>query len=102
MKKRCEYCEGGYVKHQGVFVPCQFCITPERFENTLETAIKSCKGNSLKKKVLNIIKNNLPEYPVMALLEAENYGKFSGDFVTMLKSAYDIRPFMDVCYKGID
>ena len=36
----------------------------------------------------------------MAVLEAENYGKFSKDFVNMLRNAYDLKPFMDVNYRG--
>ena len=55
----------------------------------------------LKKRALVRIKYNLPDYPVVALMEAEDYGKFSKDFVDMLKNAYDIKPFMDVEYKSI-
>jgi len=47
------------------------------------------------------IKENLPDYPVMALMEAEVYEDFSESFIKMLKEAYDIRPFKDVKYKGI-
>ena len=101
MINRCTHCEEGYVKKNGVYVPCKHCITPERFEKTLQKAIDSCSVDVLKKKVLIRIKNNLPDYPVMALMEAENYGKLSKEFISMLKSAYDIKPFMDVNYKAI-
>ena len=99
MKDKCKHCEEGYVKKNGVYTPCKHCITPERFEKTLNTAIQNCTTDLLRKKTLVRIKGNLPDYPVMALMEAEHYGKFSKDFILMLKDAYDIKPFMDVTYK---
>ena len=99
MKNKCKHCYDGYVKKNGIYTPCKHCITPERFEKTLEKAIESCGADYLRKKTLLNIKYNLPDYPIMALLEAEHYGQFSKDFIRMLKSAYDIKPFMDVKYK---
>ena len=99
---KCAHCQDGYVRKNGVYVPCKHCITPERFQRTMETAIKNCGNDVLKRRTLIRIKENLPEYPVMALMEAENYGKFSEKFITMLSQAYDIRPFKDVNYKGIN
>lgn len=96
----CEYCENGYIKKRGIYVPCKHCITPERFEATLNKAINSCE-DYFKKKTLVTIKGFLPKYPLMALLEAEHYGKFSKDFILMLQQAYNIKPFMDVEYRGI-
>ena len=101
MKHKCKHCEEGYVKKNGVYTPCKHCITPERFEKTLQTAIQNCSTDLARRKTLTTIKGNLPDYPVMALMEAEHYGKFSKDFVSMLKDAYDIKPFMDVIYKPI-
>lgn len=101
MRNRCTRCEGGYVKKNGILTPCNHCITPDRFEITVEKAIKSCTHDAERKRVLLEIKNNLPEYPIMALMEAEHYGEFSKDFMSMLKRAYDIKPFMDVKYKNV-
>jgi len=98
--KKCDYCENGYIKKHGIYVPCKKCITPARFEATLNKAIKGC-DDFFKKKTLQAIRDFLPKYPIMALLEAEHYGGFSKDFVIMLTEAYEIRPFMDVKYKGI-
>jgi hypothetical protein len=99
-QNKCYYCEDGYIKNKnGMYVPCKHCLTPERFEKTLKTAIQNCDSDDSRKKALLSIKTNLPKYPVMALLEAETYGRFSKEFVAMLKEAYDIRPFMDVVYK---
>ena len=70
------------------------------FEKVLMTAIKSCE-NDIKKSVLLKIKKNLPDYPVMACLEAEAYGQFGKEFVEMIKSAYDVKTFMDVKYREI-
>ena len=100
MKNKCDKCEDGYVRKNGVLIPCKSCITPERFEKTLKTAIANCGSDYIKKKTLIRIQENLPEYPIMALMEAEFYGSFSETFVSMLKEAYDIRPFMDVKYKN--
>lgn len=101
MNKKCTYCHDGYIKKGGVYTPCNHCISPERFEKTLTVAINNCGSDMLKKRALVRIKYNLPDYPVVALMEAEDYGKFSKDFVDMLKNAYDIKPFMDVKYKNI-
>jgi hypothetical protein len=99
----CEYCQDGYVKKNGVLRPCQHCITPDRFQTTIETAIKNCviAGDGQRKHALKEIANNLPDYPIMALLEAEHYGGFTKDFIEMMKDAYQIKPFKDVDYKGI-
>ncbi len=101
MNNRCKYCEEGYVKKNGVYTPCKHCMTPERFEKTLNTAIANCGGDLLKQKALIRVKENLPEYPVMAILEAEHYGKFTKEFMSMLRLAYDIKPFVDANYKPI-
>lgn len=101
MQKKCKYCQQGYVRENGVYTPCKYCITPERFEKTLNTAIGSCGDDLLRKKTLIRIKNNLPSFPVMAVMEAESYGKFTKDFLHMLREAYDVKPFMDVKYKEI-
>ena len=100
--KRCSHCEQGWVKKNGVYTPCKHCITPDRFEKTLQTAINNCGSKDLaRKKVLLNIQENLPDYPVLAYMEAESYGKFNKDFISMLKDAYDVKPFMDVKYKPI-
>ena len=99
-KKKCSHCVGGYVRDGSIYYPCNHCMSPERFLKTLEKAIKDCSDPG-KKIVLRRIKANLPEYPVMALLEAENYEGLNKEFVKMLKSAFDIKPFMDVKYRGI-
>lgn len=99
MNKKCKHCTDGYKTENGLCLPCKYCITPARFEKTLETAIANCGKDAIKRKTLIRIKNNLPDYPVMALLEAEGYAKFSSEFIFMLKEAYEIRSFMDVTYK---
>ncbi len=101
MQKSCSHCHNGYIRKNGVYVPCKHCITPERFEKTLNTAIANCGDDIIKKKTLRRIKNNLPDFPVMAMMEAENYGEFNKEFVEMLREAYDIKPFMDVKYKEL-
>jgi hypothetical protein len=97
--KKCVHCKDGYMKKNGILVPCKYCITPERFEATLEKALKNCGPDSERKRVLRRVQSNLPNYPIMAVLEAENYGKFSIEFVSMLRNAYDLKPFMDVKYR---
>jgi hypothetical protein len=102
MKKNiCKHCTEGYVKKNGVYTPCKHCITPDRFKKTIEQAIKNCDLTSdyERKGALTRIKENLPSFPVVAMMEAEQYGKFSKEFIKMLRDAYDIKPFMDVKYK---
>jgi len=88
------------MSRNGILIPCKHCITPERFEATLNKAINNCGPDSERKRTLLRVKENLPDYAIMAVLEAENYGKFSKEFVNMLRSAYDLKPFMDVNYRG--
>ena len=99
---KCKHCHEGYIKKNGIFTPCSYCITPDRFKITIERAIKNCDvtNDYEKKGALTRVKENLPDYPVMALLEAEHYGGFKKEFIQMLKDAYDIRTFKDVKYKG--
>tara|TARA_X000001036_G_C20379480_1_gene683991 strand:- start:120 stop:434 length:315 start_codon:yes stop_codon:yes gene_type:complete len=99
--KKCTNCEQGWVKKNGVYSPCKHCITPDRFEKTLKTAIQNCGNDYERKKALLVIEKNLPEYSVVAYLEAESYGKFNKEFVSMLRDAYDVKPFMDVKYKPL-
>jgi len=101
MNKKCKQCENGYVMKNGLYLPCKNCITPERFKKTLDIAIKNCKvpKDSRKKRALMRIQENLPDYPVVALMEAEFYGGLGAEFITMLQKAFNIRPFKDVEYK---
>ena len=104
MRQKCQHCTEGYVKTNGIYTPCRHCITPERFQKTIEQAIKNCDLTTdyERKGALTRVKENLPDYPVMAVLEAEHYGGFSKDFMQMLKEAYGINPFKDVKYKGFE
>lgn len=67
----------------------------EKFLNTLDKAIKDCARNKNNKKLekdLRAIRDFLPDYPVMAVLEAEVRG-MKDDFVIMLSDSFKILPF---------
>jgi hypothetical protein len=78
-------------------------MTPEKFIASMDKAIKECevKKDSPRLAKLKIIRSNLPDYPAMAVLEAEALG-MGEKFTTMLQQAFDVKPFMDVCYKKVE
>ncbi|MHC4264356.1 MAG: hypothetical protein ACYSUK_00270 [Planctomycetota bacterium] len=72
-------------------------MTPEKFLTSLDRAIKQCK-DQVKTEGLQRVRDNLPDYPVVAKMEAEAIG-LSEKFIEMLVAAYDVKPFIDVAYK---
>jgi hypothetical protein len=102
MTHKCPKCDGkGVIKEDGGYTSCPKCLTPERFESSIQKAINKCKrsGDNNRLEDLTSVKSFLPDYPVMAVMEAEarNLNK---DFISMLRQSFGVRGFEDRNYLG--
>ena len=77
-------------------------MTPKRFISSLDKAIRKAGLDEKKKKEagLKAVRLNLPDYPVLAAMEADAAG-LNKKFIEMLYQTFDIKPFMDVSYNTI-
>ena len=77
-------------------------MTPKRFISSLDKAIRKAGLDEKKKKEagLKAVRLNLPDYPVLAVMEAEA-AKLNKKFIEMLYETFDVKPFMDVSYNTI-
>ena len=77
-------------------------MTPKRFMSSLDKAIRKAGADNKTKKEagLKAVRLNLPDYPVLAVMEAEA-AKLNKKFIEMLYETFDVKPFMDVSYKTI-
>ena len=99
---QCPRCGGRGVVSQGdSYISCPECLTPEKFLKAIDKAIRECKHENKKEKLaaLEAVKSFLPEYPVMALLEAEARN-LNPKFVRMLQQSFGVRAFADQKYLG--
>mgnify|MGYP001193165491 CR=1 FL=1 len=95
---RCEHCHGRqFIKN----VPCLYCMTEEKLMNSLKRAIADSKKEGKKELAgkLQIVLDHLPEYPVMAIMEAE-YLELNTSLVLMIRDSFDVLPFGDQTYKA--
>lgn len=98
---KCEHCKNGKIKKGKRTVNCPYCMS----ENRLVAAIKKTITDSKKEgknefaEKLQIVLNHLPEYPVMAILEAE-YLEMNPNLILMIRDSFEILPFGDQTYKG--
>lgn len=97
---QCPRCGGRGVVPQGSsYISCPECLTPEKFLKAIEKAIRECKHEQKKDKLaaLEAVQSFLPEYPVMALLEAEAHN-LNPKFVSMMQHSFAVRTFADRKY----
>ena len=90
----CSRCQDtGVYEENGSFITCTFCVGRQRFMSSLTNAIKQAKRGKRQQleEDLIAVKSLLPEYPVMAMLEAEARG-LRRDFMTFIMDTFDIRP----------
>ena len=98
----CAFCVNGIVGIGADAKPCKYCMTPKRFISSLDKAIRKAVLDEKKKKEagLKAVRQNLPDYPVLAVMEAEA-AELNKKFIEMLYQTFDIKPFMDVSYNTI-
>jgi hypothetical protein len=100
---KCEHCNNRQFIPQGKkMIPCPYCVTEERLMASLKRAVADAKKD--KKwdfaNKIEIILSYLPEYPVMAILEAEEMG-LNENLILMIRDSFNVRPFMDAEYKSV-
>lgn len=78
---------------------CPYCMNPTKLETSIDRAIKDCgkKDKKLGEK-LKIVRSFLPDYPIIAMLEAENL-ELNQNLILLIRDTYGILPFGDVKYK---
>lgn len=88
---RCK--DSGVFEQRGSFMTCPYCTGRKKFMNHLMSAIKQAKSSKRKELEKDLIAINclLPEYPVMASLEAESRG-MRHEFVAFIREAFDVLP----------
>jgi hypothetical protein len=99
---KCEHCKDELTIQEGnKLVPCPYCMTSDRLMNSLKRAIADSKKDKKQElaQQLQSILNFLPDYPVMALLEAEHH-KVNYNLILMIRDTYQILPFGDQSYIG--
>jgi hypothetical protein len=96
-KYKCHYCKdtGVIVKNNGnVIETCTHCLNTQKFFEALDLAIANsrCAKNHKQINDFKSVKSFLPEFPVMAYLEAEARG-LNDNFLELLQSTFNILPF---------
>lgn len=98
---KCEHCNNGKIKQGKTFVGCPYCMTEDRLIAALKRTIADSKkeGKMDYAGKLQIVLSHLPEYPVMALLEAEYLG-LNNSLILMIRDSFQVLPFGDQNYKS--
>jgi len=93
----CARCKDtGVYEQNGSFLTCPYCVGRKKFMDHLKQAIKQASVGNRKslKEDLVAIHELLPEYPVMAALEAEARG-MRRDFIGFIRESFDVRPLRE-------
>lgn len=99
---KCEYCKNGKVKQEkGDVDYCPYCMSSTRLVEAIKRTITDSKKKGEKELAgkLQIVLNHLPDYPVMAILEAEYLG-MNSSLILMIRDSFEVLPFGDQNYKG--
>lgn len=98
---KCEQCKNGKIKQGRSTVDCPYCMSSTRLVDAIKKTIADEKkaGNKEQAGKLQIILNHLPDYPVMAVLEAEYLG-MNNSLILMIRDSFEVLPFGDQTYKG--
>lgn len=91
---KCKNCgDKGFLKQGNVITACPDCITPGRLIDCMKVSIDTFASREpeLARKFAKIVQF-LPEYPVMAVLEAE-FQKIDFNFIEVLYKVFEIRHF---------
>lgn len=98
---KCEHCNDGKIKQGKTLKVCPYCITEDRLMAALKRTIADYKkeGKNDYAGKLQIVLGHLPEYPVMALLEAEYLG-LSNSLIMLIRDSFQVLPFGDQIYES--
>lgn len=98
---KCEHCKNGKIKQGKGAIDCPYCMSSTRLVDAIKKTINDAKkkGETELAGKLQIVLSHLPEYPVMAVLEAEYLG-MNNSLILMIRDSFEILPFGDQNYKG--
>ena len=98
---KCEHCKNGKIKQGKSTITCPYCMSASRLVAALKKTVNDEKkdGNVEHAGKLQIVLNHLPDYPVMAIMEAEYLG-MNNNLVLMIRDCFGVLPFGDQDYKG--
>lgn len=98
---KCEHCKNGKIKQGRSTVSCPYCMSEDRLVSAIKKFIADEKksGNSELAGKMQIVLSHLPDYPVMAILEAEYLG-LNNNLILMIRDSFEVLPFGDQTYKG--
>lgn len=87
----CEHCkdEGIITTSDGKIQTCKYCLGKRRFMEYLDETMKTADETTREK--MRIIKEYLPDYAVMAVMEAD-FLNMSPKFMEMLSNAFGVLP----------
>jgi len=94
---KCEHCNNRQFIPQGKkMVPCPYCVTEDRLMASLKRAIVDAKKEKRWDfaRDLEKVLSYLPEYPVIAALEAEELG-MNDNIIAMIRDSFNVLPFGD-------
>lgn len=100
---KCETCKDAKViDKKGKFVPCPYCMTEEKLVKAIKGAIKDFRKekNDAQADKLQKVLDFLPDYPVMAIMEAEALD-LNPNISLMIRDTFGTLPFGDVSYKKV-
>jgi hypothetical protein len=83
-------------------IPCPYCLSEDKLVSCIKRAIvdaRKDKKEELANK-LQAVLNFLPEWPVMAILEAEAL-ELNENFILMIQDSFNVLPMGDINYKNV-
>ena len=97
---KCEYCNNGKVKQGKSVRDCPYCMSATRLVDALRKTITDDRKEGKKDHAdkLQLVLNHLPEYPVVAVLEAEYLG-LNSSLILLIQDTFEVLPFGDQNYK---
>lgn len=99
----CNKCKDkGSYEENGSFITCVFCGGKFKFMKMLGISILNAKkrhNKELHKNLLAILKL-LPQYPVMAVLEAEAR-EMLPSFISSIRLSFDVKAFHEPTNRGV-
>lgn len=99
----CKKCKDkGSYEENGSFLTCVFCGGRQKCMMQLKISMANAKSSGNKELYQNLVavKKFLPQYPVMAVLEAEAR-EMLPSFISFLRLSFDIKAFHEPTIRGV-
>jgi len=85
----CNFCSGGLINQNNSITTCQYCLTEDRVIEAIKLAVYTIEDLGGDSDDLRAILEFLPDYPVVAVMEAEirNVNKY---IVEIIKNTFHV------------